>query len=145
MMRWPVWWGGGGRIRARGPSVHLSHSPQLHRNFAQSAETVCDTELSWLFFVVITLLWAVKGQRHFDASTGMRKEIRNPHPGTSLVVQWSRICLPMQPTQVWSLVREDPTYPRATKPVHHSYSAHTPESLCSPTRSHCNEKPAHRH
>ena len=28
---------------------------------------------------------------------------------TSLVVQWERICLPMQGTGVWSLVWEDPT------------------------------------
>ena len=26
--------------------------------------------------------------------------------GTSLVVQWSRVCLPMQETQVWSLAGE---------------------------------------
>ena len=36
--------------------------------------------------------------------------------GTFLVVQWLRIRLPMQGTQVRSLVREDPTCCRATKP-----------------------------
>ena len=41
--------------------------------------------------------------------------------GTSLVVQWLRICLPMQGTQVQSLVREDPTCHRGTKLVHHDY------------------------
>ena len=41
--------------------------------------------------------------------------------GTSLVVQWLRICLPMQGTQVRSLVREDPTCHRATKPTSHNY------------------------
>ena len=40
---------------------------------------------------------------------------------TSLVVQWWGIRLPMQGTWVWSLVREDPTCCRATKPVHHSW------------------------
>ena len=39
---------------------------------------------------------------------------------TSLVVQWLRVCLPMQGTQVQSLVQEDPAYCRATKPVYHS-------------------------
>ena len=39
----------------------------------------------------------------------------------SLVVQWLRICLPMQGTQVRALVREDPTCHGATKPEHHSY------------------------
>ena len=38
--------------------------------------------------------------------------------GTSLVAQWLRICLPMQWTQVRALVREDPTCPGATKPLH---------------------------
>ena len=38
-----------------------------------------------------------------------------------LVVQWLRICLPMQGTQVRSLVLEDPTCHRATKPGPHNY------------------------
>ena len=37
--------------------------------------------------------------------------------GTSLVVQWLRIHLPMQGTWVPSLVWEDPTCGRATKPA----------------------------
>ena len=41
--------------------------------------------------------------------------------GTSLVVQWLRIHLPMQGTQVQALVREDPTCRGATKPVRHNY------------------------
>ena len=36
---------------------------------------------------------------------------------TSLVVQWIRLCLPMQRTRVWSLVREDSTCLRITKAV----------------------------
>ena len=43
--------------------------------------------------------------------------------GTSLVVQWLRIHLPMQGTQVRALVQEDHTCHRATKPVHHNYWA----------------------
>ena len=39
----------------------------------------------------------------------------------SLVVQWLRICLPIQGTRVRALVREDPTCCGATKPVHHNY------------------------
>ena len=42
---------------------------------------------------------------------------------TSLVVQWLRLCLPMQGTWVRSLVWEDPTCHRATKPLHHNYWA----------------------
>ena len=41
--------------------------------------------------------------------------------GTSLVAQGLRIRLPMQGTQVRSLVWEDPTRRGATKSVHHNY------------------------
>ena len=41
--------------------------------------------------------------------------------GVSLVVQWLRIHLPMQGTQVQSPVQEDPTGHEATKPIHHNY------------------------
>ena len=82
--------------------------------------------------------------------------------GTSLVVQWLRIHLPVQGTRVWALVREDPTFRGATKPVCHSYWActleptshnywaHVPqllklrrlEPMQHNKRNHCNEKPA---
>ena len=39
------------------------------------------------------------------------------------VVQWLRIHLPMQGTQVQSLVWKDPMYHVTTKPVHHNYWA----------------------
>ena len=74
---------------------------------------------------------------------------------TLLVVQWIRICLLMQGTQVRSLTWEDPTCRRATKPMHHNYWACALEpapQLLKPMslqpmlhskRSHCNEKPAY--
>ena len=40
---------------------------------------------------------------------------------TSLVVQWIRILLPVQGTQVWSLVQEDFTCHGATKLMHHNW------------------------
>ena len=46
---------------------------------------------------------------------------------TSLVAQWLRIHLPMQGTWVQSLVWEDSTCHRATKPVRHNYWACTLE------------------
>ena len=52
---------------------------------------------------------------------------------TSLVVWWIRLHLPMQGTQVPSLVREDPTCLGATQPVCHSYWAHEPRAPCSAT------------
>ena len=44
--------------------------------------------------------------------------IQKQDPGSSLVEQWLRICLPLQGTQVRFLVQEDPTSHRATKPEH---------------------------
>ena len=41
--------------------------------------------------------------------------------GASLVVQWLRIHLPMQGSQVRALVREDPTGLGASKPMSHNY------------------------
>ena len=38
--------------------------------------------------------------------------------------QWIKICLPTQGTCVLSLVQEDPTYPRSTKPMSHYYQVH---------------------
>ena len=40
---------------------------------------------------------------------------------TSLVVQQIKLHLPMQGTQIWSLIWEDPTCCRATKPMCHNY------------------------
>ena len=52
---------------------------------------------------------------------------------TSLEIQWLRICLPMQETQVQSLVQEDPTCCRTTKPECHNHrSLHALEpELCN--------------
>ena len=51
----------------------------------------------------------------------IKPEIQEVLERTSLVVQWLRICLPMQGTQVQTLVQEDPTCRGATKPVCHNY------------------------
>ena len=45
--------------------------------------------------------------------------------GTSLVVQWLRIRLPMQGTRVWALVWEDPTCCSATREATAMRSPHT--------------------
>ena len=51
----------------------------------------------------------------------LRVPVKTDFWGTSLVVQWLRIRLPMLGTRVRALVREDPTCHGATKPVHHNY------------------------
>ena len=48
---------------------------------------------------------------------------------TSLAVQWLRIHLPMQGTWIWSLVQEDSTCCRATKPMRRNYWAHVSQLL----------------
>ena len=59
--------------------------------------------------------------------------------GTFLVVQWLRICLPVQGTWVWFLVWEDPTCCRATEPMRHHYrSLTTLEPELHNKRSHHN-------
>ena len=77
--------------------------------------------------------------------------------GTSLVVQWLRIHLPMQGTQVQSLAWKDPADCRATKPrapqlLSLRSRARMPqllkpvrlEPVLRNNRGHRNEKPAHR-
>ena len=64
--------------------------------------------------------------------------------GASPEVQWLRICRPMQGTLVWSLVWEDPTFFRATKPKHQNYwSPHALDPVLCNTRSHSSENPIH--
>ena len=62
--------------------------------------------------------------------------------GTSLVVQWLRICLPKQGTWLQSLVQEDPTCRRATGPIHGNYCSRcATEPVLHNGRHHHNEKP----
>ena len=65
------------------------------------------------------------------------KESQKEVPGTSLVVQWLRIRLPMQGTRVQALAQKDPTCRGATEPT-------CLEPMLCRKRSHCNEKPVHR-
>ena len=71
--------------------------------------------------------------------------------GASLVAQWLRNLLPVQGTQVQTLVWEDPTCHGATKPMCHNYwacvsqllkPAHL-EPVLRNKRSHRNAKPTH--
>ena len=67
---------------------------------------------------------------------------KTTHHRTFLVVQWLRICLPMQRTEVQSLVCEDPTCHRTTKPyVPQLPSLHTLEPELCNKRIQGNKKP----
>ena len=56
--------------------------------------------------------------------------------GTSLVVQWLRICLAMQRIWVWSLVGELGSHmpQSATQPMCHNYGAYELQSPCTTAR-----------
>ena len=56
---------------------------------------------------------------------------------TCLVAEWVRIRMPMQGTQVRSLVQEDTISCRATKPMHCNYPGHLPRAC------HTHKQPAH--
>ena len=98
-----------------------------------------------------------------DKKPTVNSKDKSNQTGTSLLVQWLRIWLPMQGTWVRSLVWEDPTCHGATKPMCHNHWACPLEPVshnywtCSPQllkptcletvfcnkRSHCNKKPVH--
>ena len=104
----------------------------------------------WISVLILIFLWQKWGMLIVK-----KKKKKKWDPGTSLVVQWLRIYLPMQRTQVRALVQEDPTCHGATKPVchnywacalepvSHNYWAHEPQLLkpacLEPVL--CNEKP----
>ena len=94
-----------------------------------------------MFFKISVLIYnmvnidsfKVDRQNRFESST-IFKSYRALRPkrirtGTSLVVQWLRIRLPVQGTWVQALVQEDPTCHGATKPVRHNYWACALEPL----------------
>ncbi|KAJ8782787.1 hypothetical protein J1605_009869 [Eschrichtius robustus] len=65
--------------------------------------------------LVLRMLEAMK------ISEVQKKQLLKTHLWDFLVAQWSRIRLPMQGTQVRSLVQEDPTCRGATRSVRHNY------------------------
>ena len=107
--------------------------------------------------------WRLKGKVHVCLVWNNKIQKSNVGCGLPWWLSGKRIHLPMQETQVRSLVQEDPTCCGATKPVHHDcwacalepgncnywamgynrWSLHI-EELCSSTRKsmHCNEDQA---
>ena len=73
--------------------------------------------------------WLSKGFSTFFSNTTVQYPPQKNPLGTFLVVQWLRICLPIQGTWVQSLLWEDSRCLRATKPMSHNYWAHTPQWL----------------
>ena len=91
----------------------------------------------------VTFFWSLFGYGiiHFEILHATKRNFETLIKciRTSLVVQWLRICLPVQKTWIPSLVQEDSTLCRATKPMCHNSRAHIPEHVLH-KRSHCSEK-----
>ena len=87
----------------------------------KTAQALCKTVWQFLIKHILTI------QSSNHATWYLPKEVenfcpfKNPHTGTSLVVQWLRIRLPMQRTRFRALGREDPTSRGATKPLRYNY------------------------
>ena len=78
----------------------------------------------WILFGEYpTLLFA---HRHLSPSKIFQDHGIEKGGWNFLVVQWLRICLPMQGSQVWLLVWEDSTSHGTTKPMLRNYWAHAP-------------------
>ena len=142
--------------------------PEAHRNGNKAITKYIDkTKSNWTIDLVKFPHEKIDFQIDLIKSSHIltaRTKDKNKQRGTSLVVQWLRIRLPMQGTWIRSLVRDDPTCHGATKPVchnywtcalepvSHNYWARIPqvlkpawlEPVLHNKRSHCNEKPAWR-
>ena len=84
--------------------------------------------------------WETKIPKAARSGQEKKKKINSGKVRT-LVVQGLRIHLPIQGTQVWPQVWEDPTCLRATKPTSHTTKARAPEPVLRNKRSHHSEKP----
>ena len=74
----------------------------------------------WWCYVKLQVTFLLPYTESVLMSDCFESELKVFHLGASLVVQWLRICLPMQGTWVWALVREDPTQPWSGKIPHAS-------------------------
>ena len=63
----------------------------------------------------------LKSPSRFEKESNRNSSNKKYRVGTSMVVQWWRIRLPMHGTRVRALVGEDTTCCRATRPVCHNY------------------------
>ena len=80
--------------------------------------------ITYLFTDIWIKLWLIMSSLPLEFLKGIEME-ENCYPlkmvwGSSLVVQWLAICLPMQRIGVQSLVQEDSTCRRAAKPLCHN-------------------------
>ena len=113
-----TWWGGA-RLPNISALIYLGMILLLLLFYCTKKTTCFYLPSSQLLFYNIYFFFPVKKIVHVHCRKfDLKKEL-----GTSLVVQWLRICLPLEGTWVWALVWEDSTCRRATKPVCHNYWA----------------------
>ena len=101
-------------------SLVMFNSPQQKNQNLSVVEVLILSNLSTSLLTKGTsqfLCW----QESYRESTLIQQTFSKHLLWASLVAQWLRIHLTMQGTQVRSLVREDPTCCRETKPVQHNY------------------------
>ena len=77
----------------------------------------------WSIIYFLKIHWSVILCALFGMMLYFKVYKKKSYDRASLVVQWLRICLPMQGTWVQALVREDPACRGTTKPVRHNYWA----------------------
>ena len=101
----------------------------LHKCCREMLFTVLFMSVKWEHCAHIPS-WPIISVLERSIYHGIWESFNKNTSGTSLVALWLRIRLPMQRTQVRSLVQEDHTCCGTTKPVRHNYWACTlePES-----------------
>ena len=95
------------------------------KSFSKSLPSFSPTKMLKRHLGKIWPLWfqliVIKLPSTGSPGDGRALMIKKALEGTSLVVQWLRIRLPIQGIWVWSLLWEDPTCWGATKPVGRNY------------------------
>ena len=92
---------------------------------------------SFITNIRVSPLWPTVGSSFISSVLGLHflskdGNVKIKNDGrASQVVQWLRICLPMQGTRVRALGWEDPTCRGATRPVSHNYWA-CASGACAP-------------
>ena len=76
-------------------------------------------------FISKSFRFLISDSKSLDSKRPTTQPLKKKKKRTFPMAQWLRIRLPMQGTQVRSLVQEDPTCCGATKPVRHNYWACT--------------------
>lgn len=89
-----------GKHQGCGLPAGLSNSLQRHGDFAQAIERVHQVQISWWFYVVVTLLQAVQGhalmlQRQFERNPHSHSEdpVTNTNPGHEQDARTPCLCL----------------------------------------------------